>query len=69
MKLLIMAGFIGALGVMPVYAYTNYVEPQLDALETMYSSMDETAQDIANDKDYTQTETYKQSKSLAKQLD
>lgn len=65
MRLLIAAAVLGTLGILPVYAYDQLVQPQLDALEGMYGSMDQTAQDIAEGKDLETTETYKNAEVLS----
>lgn len=65
MRLLLVAAVIGTLGIVPVYAYDQLVQPQLDALKAMYGSMDETAQDIAEGKDLETTETYKKAEVLS----
>ena len=43
------------------------MQPELDRLEGIYTNLDETAQSIAEGDDYTQTEAYKNAKTLANQ--
>lgn len=57
--------FVGALGVLPIYAYNTAVQPQLDSMQAMYGSMDQTAESIASGKDPAQTDTYKHAEVLS----
>ena len=59
--------FIGGLALTPVYALDSLVMPELDQLKTTYESMDQTSQDIADGKDYQDSDTFKSADKLAAQ--